>query len=70
MDGCELAQRLRGVSGLRHGLRLIALTGYGGSEAQRRLREVGFDECLLKPAHPDVLLRAIEGAEGSPSMLS
>lgn len=71
MDGCELAQRLRGVAGLSHqGLRLIALTGYGGSEAQRRLREVGFDECLLKPAHPDALLRAVEAAEAPPSMLS
>jgi DNA-binding response OmpR family regulator len=59
MDGYELARRLRGLSGMHQGLRLIALTGFGGPEAERRLREVGFDECLLKPAPPDVLLRAV-----------
>ena len=36
-------------------VRLVALTGYGQEEDQRRAREAGFDEHLTKPADPSVL---------------
>jgi PAS domain S-box-containing protein len=48
MDGYELAARLRQMPGLPP-LHLIALTGYGQAEDQRRTREAGFDHHLVKP---------------------
>lgn len=55
MDGYELAQRLRSLPRL-HGLRLIALTGYGQAEDRQRGQAAGFDDYLLKPME----LRALE----------
>jgi CheY-like chemotaxis protein len=59
MDGYQLAQKLRQLQ-LAGGLRLIALTGYGGDEERKRSREAGFDVHLVKPIMPDVLAKAIE----------
>jgi CheY-like chemotaxis protein len=70
MDGAELAQRLRGLLAGRPDLRLIALTGFGGAEVQRKLLEAGFDLHLVKPAHPDILLRAVGIRDSSGVMLS
>lgn len=60
MDGYQLAKRIRQLE-LPAGLRLIALTGYGGEEELRRSREAGFDVHLVKPILPDVLAKAIVG---------
>ena len=60
MDGYQLATRMRALSELPLGLRLIALTGYGGDEERRRSREAGFDVHLVKPVMPDVLAKALE----------
>lgn len=60
MDGYQLASRMRALSGLPAGLRLIALTGYGGDEERQRSRAAGFDVHLVKPVMPDVLQRALE----------
>ena len=57
MDGYELAERLRAIPAL-HGMRLIALTGYGQESDRRRGREAGFDEHLVKP----VDISAVEAA--------
>jgi signal transduction histidine kinase/ActR/RegA family two-component response regulator len=48
LDGYEVARRVRAAAsaGNPH---LVALTGYGSPEAQRRSREAGFDDHLLKP---------------------
>ncbi|HLL13257.1 MAG TPA: ATP-binding protein [Rubrivivax sp.] len=56
MDGCELARRLRAdPSRKRGGLQLIALTGWGQQDDQRRVVDAGFDHHLLKPAGADQL---------------
>ncbi|HEV3261493.1 MAG TPA: response regulator [Gemmataceae bacterium] len=61
MDGHEVARRLRGLEETRDVL-LVAMTGYGQAEDQRRSREAGFDVHLTKPVDPsevqEVLTRA------------
>jgi len=59
MDGRELCPRL--IAMCEPPVRLIALTGYGGGDVHARLIEVGFERCLLKPAHPDAVISAAEG---------
>ena len=54
MDGYELARRLRELPGLE-GLALLALSGYGEAEYQRRSKEAGFLAHLVKPVHPPEL---------------
>ena len=48
MDGYELASHLRKIPGL-HGLRLIAVTGYGQESDRKRTRDAGFHHHLVKP---------------------
>ena len=61
MSGYEVASRLRATE---HGRRilLIALTGYGLPEDQRRAREAGFDRYLVKPVDFDQLVHALARA--------
>jgi signal transduction histidine kinase/DNA-binding response OmpR family regulator len=54
MDGYEVARRLRAAPTTRRAL-LVALTGYGQIEDQRRAREAGFDHHLVKPADLEAL---------------
>nr|WP_314542903.1 ATP-binding protein [uncultured Massilia sp.] len=67
MSGYEVAQAVRGNPDW-DGIRLIALTGWGGSADRARTAAAGFDEHLTKPA----TLAAIEavlariGTAGSP----
>ena len=58
IDGYEVARRLRKDPATR-GIKLIALTGYGLAEDQRRVLEAGFDLHLVKPVGIDKLLEAI-----------
>ena len=58
IDGYEVARRLRKDPANR-GVRLIALTGYGLAEDQRRVLEAGFDLHLVKPVGIDQLLEAL-----------
>lgn len=51
MDGCELARRARRMPELR-GVWLVAVTGFGSDEDQRRTRAAGFDLHLVKPMDP------------------
>jgi two-component system, sensor histidine kinase len=60
MDGFEVARRLRRLPGL-DGVRLVAMSGYGGEEQHRLSREAGIDQYLIKP----VALDALEGAMGA-----
>ncbi len=53
LDGYRVAEELRAKMG--RNIRLVALTGYGGTEDQVRAREAGFDLHLVKPVRPDDL---------------
>ncbi len=54
LDGYELARRLRAAPGGRR-MGLVALTGYGQAEDQRRAFDAGFDAHLTKPVAPERL---------------
>ncbi|RJG14936.1 response regulator [Massilia cavernae] len=58
IDGYEVARRLRRDPATRH-IKLIALTGYGLAEDQRRVLDAGFDLHLVKPVGIDQLLSAL-----------
>jgi signal transduction histidine kinase len=62
IDGYEVARRLRADESTRH-LKLIALTGYGLEEDQRRVLDAGFDLHLVKPVDLDRLLNAIGSSQ-------
>jgi CheY-like chemotaxis protein len=58
MDGYEVARRLRRLH-WPHGLRLIAVTGYGQHDDLRASTEAGFERHLVKPIDPAELARII-----------
>jgi CheY-like chemotaxis protein len=58
IDGYEVARRLREDPATR-AIRLIALTGYGLAEDQRRVLEAGFDLHLVKPVDLNQLLEQL-----------
>jgi PAS domain S-box-containing protein len=60
IDGYEVARRLRADPSGRDML-LVALTGYGQPEDERRALEAGFDAHLVKPVDPDVLEDLLAG---------
>jgi CheY-like chemotaxis protein len=60
MDGYELAARLRAQPGLE-ALKLVAVTGWGSPQDERRARQAGFDLHLPKPASAAAIVAAIEG---------
>ena len=66
IDGYEVARRLRKCDQTRH-IRLIALTGYGLAEDQRRVMEAGFDMHLVKPVDINHLLDAITQCASLPA---
>jgi CheY-like chemotaxis protein len=53
MDGYETARQIRAALGRR--VLLVALTGWGQEEDQRRAYSAGFDHHVTKPAEPAVL---------------
>lgn len=58
IDGYAVARRLRKLPGLQS-VRIIALTGYGQAEDQRRSRGAGFDAHLVKQADLKELQRLL-----------
>jgi signal transduction histidine kinase len=58
MNGYDVARCIR-KSGLREGIRLIALTGYGQPSDREKAAAAGFDAHLLKPIAPAVLAEAL-----------
>jgi two-component system, sensor histidine kinase len=58
IDGYEVARRLRQHPATCN-IRLIALTGYGLAEDQRRVLDAGFDLHLVKPVDLRLLLDAL-----------
>ena len=61
LDGYEVARRVRCDEAARS-VCLVALTGYGRHEDQRRSQEAGFDAHLVKPVDPVRLAGAISAA--------
>jgi signal transduction histidine kinase len=66
IDGYEVARRMRANPDTHH-IRLIALTGYGLAEDQRRVLDAGFDLHLVKPVDVEHLLQAIGSAMKAPA---
>ncbi len=58
MDGYAVARTLRNEPALA-GVYLIAMSGYGQVEDQRRAKEAGFDVHLIKPVESTELQRAL-----------
>ena len=69
IDGYTVARRVREEFG-EHGVRLIAMTGFGRDEDRARALKAGFDSHITKPARPDQLRQAlrssIHGESGKP----
>jgi two-component system CheB/CheR fusion protein len=53
MDGLEVARRLTASGGKQPFL--IAVTGFGGPDEEKRCADAGFDLHLLKPVDPELL---------------
>ena len=64
LDGYEVARQVRAQEAAQR-VRLVALTGYGLPDDQRRAREAGFDAHLVKPVDPERLARVIAAAPPS-----
>jgi CheY-like chemotaxis protein len=60
MDGYEAARQIR--TALHRRVFLVALTGWGQEEDQRRAYAAGFDRHLTKPAEPATLEALIAAA--------
>jgi len=58
MNGYELAGRLRALHG--DGIRLVAVTGYGGPVTRSRTVEAGFETHLVKPLDLETFFRVVE----------
>lgn len=58
IDGYELARRLRAQPSTAN-LPLLAMTGYGRAEDQKRAVEAGFDTHLVKPVNVDDVLATL-----------
>ena len=56
LDGYEVAEQLRMAN---EGVRLIAITGYGESEARERARKSGIEHYLVKPIEASELERLL-----------
>jgi signal transduction histidine kinase len=66
IDGYEVARRLRNDPTTRD-IRLIALTGYGLAEDQRRVLEAGFDLHMVKPVDLAALLSELGAPADRPA---
>ena len=60
LDGYEVARRLRAAPGGRR-IGLVAITGYGQPEDQKRAFDAGFDAHLTKPVAPERLRQVMAG---------
>ncbi len=68
MDGYEAARRIRNKHGSQNIL-MIALTGWGQSDARERTMEAGFDHHLIKPVNFDEIKRLASDRLGKPPVL-
>jgi two-component system, cell cycle response regulator DivK len=59
LSGFEVAERLR-ANPDTHSIPLIAATGYSHMKQLDRARAAGFDQIVIKPCDPDLLVEEIE----------
>ncbi|XXU22692.1 response regulator [Sorangium sp. So ce861] len=67
IDGYGVARALRGSVNLSSPSLMIALTGYGQEEDQRRVREAGFGMHFIKPIDLSSLQRILASLTSSPA---
>ena len=67
VDGLEVARKAREVLGRT--VRLVAVTGYGRAEDRTRALQAGFDEHIVKPIDPEILVRLVSRGSASPQSL-
>ena len=67
MDGYEVLSRLRQQSGTPRAV-VAALTGYASDAGKERLRQLGLDHYLVKPAAPQTLLALIGSLAAPPDI--
>jgi two-component system CheB/CheR fusion protein len=65
MDGYQVAQRIR-MDPRHSGIRLVALTGYGGTADRKAVQAAGFDEHLVKPLDQQKLTSVLTSCRQSP----
>jgi CheY-like chemotaxis protein len=65
LDGHGVARALR-ADPEQAGATLIALSGYGQEEDQRKARQAGFDRHLTKPVDPQALVRLLDTLPARP----
>ncbi|MCO5170927.1 MAG: PAS domain-containing protein [Planctomycetes bacterium] len=65
IDGYEVARRVRAAPDGR-AIRLVAVTGYGRADDRQRALTAGFDDHLVKPLDPDLVLAIIEQVRAHP----
>jgi len=58
IDGYAVGRKIRAALG--HSVRLVAVTGFGQDEDQRRTREAGFDAHVVKPADYEAIARVLD----------
>jgi CheY-like chemotaxis protein len=68
LDGYELGRRIRDALG-DHPCRLIALTGYGQDADRERSAAAGFEQHLVKPINPDLIVRLAATAGTAPMVV-
>lgn len=64
MDGYEVARQLRQKPEMK-GTYLVAVTGRGQSNDRRKSKEMGFDDHLVKPVDPSLLVQLLERVTGN-----
>ncbi|MBX3469884.1 MAG: PAS domain-containing protein [Planctomycetes bacterium] len=65
IDGYEVARRVRAAPEGR-AIRLVAVTGYGRPDDRQRALAAGFDDHLVKPLDPDLVLSIVEQVRTRP----
>jgi signal transduction histidine kinase/ActR/RegA family two-component response regulator len=66
LDGYQVARQIRQQPWGKD-LVLMAVTGWGGEDDKRRTREAGFDQHLVKPLQPDVLIKLLAELPPTPA---
>ena len=65
LNGYEACRRIR-EQPWGQGMFLIALTGWGQEEDRHRTAEAGFNQHMVKPVDPDVLMKLLASLSSEP----